>query len=117
MTVFLCPQKETLNALLAQGNYLLVLIAYDLLERTCRDPMLIRQVSLNSFYPSKKTFSSPDDQMGLFRAFGSWFTTFSSVLPTSQVGYHTAKPIESVVYCFYQITLSFLWGKYRHNKP
>ena len=34
------------------------------------------------------------------------FTSFSSVLPTSQVGYHTGKPIESVVYCFYKITLS-----------
>ena len=29
---------------------------------------------------------------------------FSSVLPTSQVGYHAGKPIESVVYCFYKIT-------------
>ena len=26
--------------------------------------------------------------------------SFSSVLPTSQVGYHVSKPIESVVYCF-----------------
>ena len=24
--------------------------------------------------------------------------------PTSQVGYHAGKPIESVVYCFYKIT-------------
>ena len=32
-------------------------------------------------------------------AFGSWFTSFSHVLPTSRVGYHTIKPIESVVYC------------------
>ena len=30
------------------------------------------------------------------------------VLPTSQVGYHAGKPIVSVVYCFYKITLSFL---------
>ena len=65
------PPKRNSYALLAQGNYLLVLIAYDLLGRTCQDPMLIRQVSLNIFYPSKKTFSSPDDQMGLFRAVGS----------------------------------------------
>ena len=33
------------------------------------------------------------------RAFGSWFTSFSCVLPTSRVGYHAGKPIESVVYC------------------
>ena len=26
--------------------------------------------------------------------------------PTSQVGYHAGKPVESVVYCFYEITLS-----------
>ena len=32
------------------------------------------------------------------RAFGSWFTNFSRVLPTSRVGYHADKPIESVVY-------------------
>ena len=31
---------------------------------------------------------------------GEWFTSFSSVLPTSQVGYHAGKPMESVVYCF-----------------
>ena len=31
-------------------------------------------------------------------AFGSWFTSFSRVLPTSRVGCHAAKPIESVVY-------------------
>ena len=31
--------------------------------------------------------------------FGSWFTSPSRVLPTSRVGYHTGKPIESVVYC------------------
>ena len=90
--IFLPPKRNS-YALLAQGSYLLVLIVYDLLGRTCQDPMLIRQVSLNIFYPSKKTFSSPDDQMGLFRAVGSWFTTFLSVLPTSQVGYHTGKPI------------------------
>ena len=34
---------------------------------------------------------------------GSWFTSFSRVLQTSQVGYHAGKPIESVVYCFYKI--------------
>ena len=49
-------------------------------------------------------------------AFGSWLTSFSSVLPTSQVGYHAGKPIERVVYYFYKIILSFLWV-YRHNKP
>ena len=32
-------------------------------------------------------------------SFGSWFTSFSRVLPTSRVGYHAGKPIESVVYC------------------
>ena len=32
--------------------------------------------------------------------------SFSSVRPTSQVRYHTGKPIESVVYCFYKITIS-----------
>ena len=34
---------------------------------------------------------------------GSWFTSFSRVLPTSQVGYYAGKPIESMVYCFYKI--------------
>ena len=33
------------------------------------------------------------------RAEGEWFTSFWSVLPTSRLGYHTGKPIESVVYC------------------
>ena len=42
------------------------------------------------------------------RAKGELFTSFSRVLPTSQVGYHAGKPIESVVYGFYKITLSFL---------
>ena len=28
-----------------------------------------------------------------------WFTSFSSVRPTSRVGYDAGKPIESVVYC------------------
>ena len=40
------------------------------------------------------------------RAKSEWFTSFSNVLPTSQVGYHADQPIESVVYCFYKITLS-----------
>ena len=35
-------------------------------------------------------------------------SSFSRVLPTSQMGYHVGKPIESVVYCFYNINLSFL---------
>ena len=39
-------------------------------------------------------------------AFGSWFTSFPRVLPTSRVGYHAGKPIERVVYCFYKITFS-----------
>ena len=47
------------------------------------------------------------------RVEGEWFTSFSSVLPTSQVVYHAGKPTESVVCCFYKITLSFLWV-YRH---
>ena len=46
---------------------------------------------------SRKAFKS--------RAEGESFTSISSVLPTSQVGYHAGKPIESVVYCFYKITL------------
>ena len=33
------------------------------------------------------------------KSFGSWFTSFPRVLPTSRVGYHAGKPIESVVYC------------------
>ena len=32
-------------------------------------------------------------------AFGSWFTSFSHVLPTSGVGNHACKPTESVLYC------------------
>jgi len=34
-----------------------------------------------------------------------WFTSFSSVLPTSQVVYCAGKPIERVVYRFYEITM------------
>ena len=45
-------------------------------------------------------------------AFDSWFTSFSRVLPTSQMGYHTGKPLESVVGCFYKVKLRV----YRHNK-
>ena len=33
---------------------------------------------------------------------GEWCTSFSRVLPTSQVGYHASNPIDSVVYCFYK---------------
>ena len=36
-------------------------------------------------------------------AFGSWFTSFSRVLPTSHVGYHAGKPIESMAYCLNNI--------------
>ena len=43
--------------------------------------------------------------MSDLQAFGSLFTNFSHVLPTSHVGYHASKPTESVVYCFYKITL------------
>ena len=39
---------------------------------------------------------------------GEWFRSISSVLPTSQGGYHAGKPIESVVYCFYKITLKYV---------
>ena len=38
--------------------------------------------------------------------FGEWFTSFSRVLSTSRVGFHTCNPIESEVYCYYKITLS-----------
>ena len=31
---------------------------------------------------------------------------FCNCVPTSQVGYHAGKPIESVVYCFYKITFN-----------
>ena len=54
-----------------------------------------RAVFINS--PSPPTPIPP-----LYTSQGS----FSNVLPTSQVGYHANKPIESVVYCFYKITLS-----------
>ena len=37
-----------------------------------------------------------------------FYKLFECSLNTSQVGYHVGKPIESVVYCFYKITLSFL---------
>ena len=40
------------------------------------------------------------------RAVGEWLTSFLSVLSTSQVDYHAGKPIESVLYCFYKITMS-----------
>ena len=40
------------------------------------------------------------------RGEGELFTSFFSVLPSSHVGYHAGKPIESVTYCFYKITLS-----------
>ena len=33
-------------------------------------------------------------------------SSFYRVLPTSRVAYHSVKPIESVVYCFYKITTS-----------
>ena len=38
---------------------------------------------------------------------------FSHVLPTSHVGYHTSKPIESVVYCLI-VTLTYLTQEARH---
>ena len=40
--------------------------------------------------------------------FSSWFTSFSRVLPTSRVGYHAGKPIESVVYCLSELNDSSL---------
>ena len=44
-------------------------------------------------------------------------SVLESVLPTSKVGYHAGKPIESVVYCFYKITLVFyeLTGTINHR--
>ena len=50
------------------------------------------------------------------RAKGEWFTSFSSVLPTSRVGYHTGKTHGKCGLLLYKITLSFLWV-YPHNKP
>ena len=39
------------------------------------------------------------------QAEGKWFTSFSSVLPTSQLGYHAGKPIENcLVYCLSNAT-------------
>ena len=38
-------------------------------------------------------------------AFGSWFTSFSRALPTSCMGYHAGKPIESVIYCLNKLEL------------
>ena len=48
-------------------------------------------------------------------AFSSWFSSSSHVLPTSRMGYHTGKPIESVVYCLNKLpesngVASLLWG-------
>ena len=48
----------------------------------------------------------PHGFTGVITHAGCWENTSSSVLPTPQVGYHASKPIESVVYCFYKITLS-----------
>ena len=45
----------------------------------------------------------PKKNPGSAPAEGEWFTSFSSVFPTSQVGHHAGKTIESVVYCFYKI--------------
>ena len=42
---------------------------------------------------------------------GSWFTSFSRVLPTSRVVYCVGKPIERVVYCLN----SQLFGLQKHN--
>ena len=38
-------------------------------------------------------------------AFGSWFTSFSSALPTSCMGYHAGKPIENVIHCLNKLEL------------
>ena len=38
-----------------------------------------------------------DNPLGMLREYSKSF--FSRVLPTSRVGYHAGKPIESVVYC------------------
>ena len=43
-------------------------------------------------------------------AYGSWFTSFSRVLPTSQVVYYAGKPIERVVYCLNK-TWVFDWSE------
>jgi len=39
------------------------------------------------------------------KSLGSWFTSFSRVLPTSRVVYCTGKPIERVVYCLNNINI------------
>ena len=46
---------------------------------------------------------NPRGMLGKHEKSGEWFTSFSSVLPTSKVDYHASKPMESVVYCFYKI--------------
>ena len=39
---------------------------------------------------------------------GEHSKSFSSVLPTSKVGYHAGKPIESVVYCLNILKLRYV---------
>ena len=34
-----------------------------------------------------------------YEPLGKWFTSFSSVLSTTQVVYYAGKPIERVIYC------------------
>ena len=67
--------------------------------------------NLKLFYKSSRPYflwvyrrDSPRGMLGehektLSRAEAEWFTSFSRVLPTSRVGCHAGKPIESVVYC------------------
>ena len=46
-----------------------------------------------------------DSPRGMLGEHEKSLMNFSSVLSTSQVGYHAGKPIESALCCFYKITL------------
>ena len=43
----------------------------------------------------------------------TWFTSFSRVLPTSHVGYHAGKPIESVAYCLMKLAAGHAYSSRR----
>ena len=81
---------------------------------TCRFFCILQSITITSIYLSKRPHfpwvCRRDNQRGIVGKHEEsvLFKSFSSVLPTSQMGYHAGKPIETVVYCFYKITLSFL---------
>ena len=61
--------------------------------------------SNRSYFPWVNPLSENTRKACKSLTFSSWFTSFSGALPTSCMGYHAGKPIESVIHCLNKLEL------------